>query len=129
MPDADFHYAVTGRWPFPPDMLRYDDARPATDADLALVERLSGEVSPDGPDADAVQTVNLIMPEAGRRRPNAARWESFGWQVPGDEGRKAERAEAERVAALEANLRSGLAKLSPEEAEAIRWDAVRRLGL
>ena len=121
MSDADFHYAVTGRWPFPADMLRRDDAKPATPADAELVERLSGEFAPDGTDFLATHTVNLVMPEAARRRPNTARWESFDWQVPGDEFHQLRKAERAREARLEKDAAAALAKLDQKDVEALRW--------
>lgn len=133
MPGTDFAYAVKGRWPFPVDMLRRDQAVPASPSDAALIEALSGDLSSRlaggaGGD-DGISTVNLVIPDAGRQRPNAERWASFGWEVPGDETRRFEREERARVAAHEAHLLTALEKLTPEELAAVEWRAVRRLGL
>lgn len=75
-------YAVTGRWPFPIDMLRYDDAQAASEADALLIQRLSGEFAPD---RDAIRTPTTITLTTERSRfwlgyQSAKRWESFGWK-------------------------------------------------
>lgn len=61
-------YQVSGLYPFPVDMLRYDSAWPA--------------------DSDAVDAITLKRPGervaiqlASHRQPTSERWESFGWKV------------------------------------------------
>ena len=78
-----FHYTVVGRWPFPLDMLRHDQSVAESEADQALIDKLSGEYMPD--DLEGNQVINLVMPDPGSFRPNAARWQSFSWGgVPAD---------------------------------------------
>lgn len=81
----DFEYEVTGRWPFPIDMLARDGSRAATPEDQRLIDLYSGPHAPDeGPRLEPV-TIRLVIPEAGTRaRPLTERWESFDWKVPGD---------------------------------------------
>jgi hypothetical protein len=85
-------YTVTGRWPFPVDMLRRDDARPASEADQLLIDRLSKDHTEDGFGLIEPVSVNLVMDAGtpsrgfpnGRRLPLVTRWESFGgWKVSG----------------------------------------------
>lgn len=73
----EYTYQVRGGWPFPQDMLRYDDARPATASDEALVRRLSSESAETVDDIRPHHTVTLV----GRRRPTQRRWVSFVWRV------------------------------------------------
>lgn len=81
-------YSVTGRWPFPLDMLRRDQAIAADAANAKLIERISSEASdPElgmGPVTVALKMVagdvTRSFPE-GRYYPAWERWESFGWKV------------------------------------------------
>lgn len=79
MKEHIFH--VRGTWPFPVDMLRYDDAKPSAPVDQSLIEHLSADTP--GPEVFddnnrlAVVTVTL----KGPRRPTEARWASFLWRV------------------------------------------------
>ncbi|HTK34526.1 MAG TPA: hypothetical protein VL358_04460 [Caulobacteraceae bacterium] len=112
---AHFDYTVRGCWPFPLDMLRHDGSRAASAADQAMIDRLSAEHAPD---RAAFEKVDINL--SGPNKPNTARWESFGWSVPGDlehQWIKREREKGRRASAL---LQSALGKLSPEEAEAVR---------
>jgi len=107
-------YVVKGHWPFPVDMLRRDGSRAATPADQAAIDALTGDHAPD---ASAFVDVEISL--VGPSEPNTARWESFSWSVPGDVQHafvKQERARLAREALLVA---SGLAKLNPDEREAI----------
>lgn len=84
-------YTVKGRWPFPTDMLRNDQAEPESEADRELVRRMSGDVSDDEFGTEVAVSIRLVMEAGeptrsrpgGRFLPNAARWESFGWTVSG----------------------------------------------
>lgn len=109
------HYTVRGFWPFPLDMLHHDQSRPASAADQGLIDRLSGDHAPD---LAAFRPVDINL--VGLNRPNTARWESFSWAVPTDHEhtffRELKRREAERQRVLE----GALAKLTPEEREAVR---------
>lgn len=66
----DYSYEVTGRLPFPLDMLRYDMAWPVRPDDVASIQ---ASLARDG----GSQTVRLNS----TRRPTVGRWESFGWTV------------------------------------------------
>ena len=119
--DRNLHYAVKGSWPFPADMLRHDGSVAASPEDQAKIDRLSAEFAPDRDAIRLAQTVNLVMTDAGRRRPNTARWRSFGWDVPGDaEYHTAAEQTAERRR-MEALRDSALAKLTAEERRALKW--------
>lgn len=72
-------YTVEGRWPFPLDMLRHDDARGASQQDQDLITRLSGEFCPD--DINFRQRYQVALQCPAGVRPNAARWASFQWKV------------------------------------------------
>lgn len=103
---------VTGRWPFPTDMLRHDRARPATQKDHDLIERLSGAASDP---AFRKVRIDLVVED----RPTDARWRSFGWTIVGDPEIEQERAIARETEAQEALRRSALRKLTPAERQAL----------
>jgi hypothetical protein len=119
---TDFHYTVKGSWPFPTDMLRRDCSRPATPEDEAIIERLS---KPYAEDRDAIRnevTVSLVIPNAERHmRPLTARWRSFGWDVSGDAECRQIAEDRTRRARMQKLYDSAMAKLSPEEREAVDW--------
>lgn len=73
-------YTVVGRWPFPTDMLRRDDAVPASPEDAALIAKLSGEHPPEGHSVGAFHRIELVL-GAGMRSPCVERWASFGWRA------------------------------------------------
>lgn len=69
------HIEVEGIGPFPIDMLRYDSAWPATQADAAAI---SNSLTVGG----ANPTIKLLRMAPDRYvGPNEARWRSHGWQV------------------------------------------------
>lgn len=68
-------YTVSGTFIFPIDMLRYDQAWLASQADAGEVEASIG-----GPSSQK-RTVRLV----GCQVPNLDRWASFGWAVTGIE--------------------------------------------
>lgn len=112
-------YTVVGSWPFPLDMLRHDQSRAATPVDQAKIDRLSGESAPDLAALDEKVEITLVAESSGLRFCNAARWESFGWQVPGDadyQTGKSLRAAADEQRRLRS---SGLAKLTMAERRAL----------
>lgn len=111
-------YTVKGSWPFPTDMLRHDCARAATDADQAIISRLSREHAPDRAAFRDVQ-INLIAAEGWK--PNTARWESFGWSVPSDEMHAMFKRWATANADLKKLAAEVLAKLTAAERDAIEW--------
>lgn len=117
---AHWLYTVTGHWPFPLDMLRRDQSHAATADDQVLISGLSGEHSGDFGLKQV--SVNLIIPDATRwQRPCVARWGSFGWSVSDadDETRRFYREAKERDASRAALRESALAKLTPEERDAL----------
>jgi len=69
---------VTGRTPFPVDMLRYDQAWPAREADSITISQLnhmhSRETLPEGSEAPCVRLNTVKVPTLDR-------WASFGWRV------------------------------------------------
>lgn len=79
---ATFSYKVRGRWPFPVDMLRFDGSAPATEADRALMSRLSAEHCEDVSYIRDENEVTLVR-EGVRDLPfgSALRWQSFSWHV------------------------------------------------
>ena len=114
-------YTVLGTWPFPVDMLRYDGSQPATPADKAAVDRLSGEFAPDQQALRVPVAVTLEMGALGRRQPCTARWESFGWQVPADGDYRLSKALAAQEAQREVLRKSALAKLTLPERQALGY--------
>lgn len=117
----DYHYSVKGGWPFPLDMLRRDRAVPASKEDQAVIDSLSG---PHAPDRDAIRldhVVKLVIKDAGRDRPDTARWRSFGWDVPDDKEFRQVIEQSAKVGMMESLYASAMAKLTPEEREALDW--------
>lgn len=113
-------YTVRGHWPFPLDMLRHDQSRAAADADQALIDKMSAEFTEDDSYFADVE-INLTS----FSKPNTARWESFGWAVPGDAEHAFHKVAREKERHRRALASSALAKLTPEEREAIQWQGVR----
>lgn len=109
-----YTYEVKGYWPFPLDMLRHDGSRAATPKDQAMIDRLSGDHAPD---RAAFKDVSITL--TGPNKPNTARWESFGWQVPGDEDYRLVKEMRKRDSERAALRQQALAKLTPEEREAL----------
>lgn len=72
-PKPPFTYKVTGRGPFPIDMLRYDAAHPTHEVDSAAI----GYSFDRGHSARATRTISIT----GNIEPTVRRWESFGWTV------------------------------------------------
>jgi hypothetical protein len=109
-------YTVRGVWPFPLDMLRHDDSAPASEDDRLVIQRLSGDYAPD---AGAFKPVDIKLAMVGSwssfPRPNTKRWKSFGWTVVDDPYAPFEQAERKQSELR----RSALAKLTPEEREAL----------
>jgi hypothetical protein len=80
MTDPETSYVVSGRGPFPVDMLRRDGSRASTPEDQAKIDKLA-----DGYASELVE-ISLVGP----RWPNTERWKSFGWlavRVEGYDGR------------------------------------------
>lgn len=73
-----YHYTVTGPWrySFAYDMLRYDQAWPASEVEAGKLDALSRE-RPGRVGFSNTWAIQLI----GLNYPTVARWESFGWTV------------------------------------------------
>lgn len=83
-PKARTLYRVKGQWPFPLDMLRYDNSEPATPEMAALVAKLSDENCPDDIDLRTVYEIELHLKfpvRGGLPHGGGRRWESFLWRV------------------------------------------------
>lgn len=96
-------------------MLRRDQSRAATDADRTKLMQLSAQHAYGRAGFEDVD-ITLVGPN----KPNTARWESFGWTVPGDEEHAFWKDSAAREKARQALVASALAKLTPEERDALR---------
>jgi hypothetical protein len=112
------HFTVSGRWPFPADMLRHDRAVAATPADGVKISRMTGENSDPEFGLKRI-SIDIIMdageadkhhPE-GRMTPNWRRWESFDWSVSGDPAIESEMAMKAENARRRQVLRSAQTKL------------------
>lgn len=113
-------YTVTGSWPLPVDMLRYDQSHAATSEDRVKIDALSSE-NAESPEAIRNQvSINLIMRGATKySRPTTARWESFGWHVPTDAEFYRGRMEQARRRQQDEIVKTALAKLTPAERKVI----------
>lgn len=113
-------YTVTGSWPFPLDMLRYDQSRAATDEDQAKIDALSGEYAPSLETIRVPVSISLIMVGHSKHaRPTTARWESFTWHVPTDRDFYADRLQQKQRKQRDVLVKTALSKLSPAEREAV----------
>ena len=103
-------FNVTGATFFPADMLRYEDAYPATEHDASLIRTLTSSEPADGRPV----TVSLVCDrEAAVLHPE--RWQSFGWTVTALEKSADHDEERKR------HYASGMAKLTLEERAALDW--------
>ena len=71
----EIEFEVTGGGEFPFDMLRYDSAWPASEADSRKIAQSYS--APDEESRPKQRTVRLKT----RTRVTNRRWESFGWSV------------------------------------------------
>ena len=110
----EFQYTVNGHWPFPTDMLRYDQSRAASNEDAELINRLSGEFAPD---REAFKNVEITL--VGPSKPATERWESFGWSVPSDQDHAYFKKIAQQRQEQERLFQGALAKLTPAEREVV----------
>lgn len=108
-------YVVRGFWPFPLDMLRHDSSAAATAEDQCMIDRLSGDHAPD---RAAFYPVDIKL--TGPFRPNTARWESFGWAVPGDLEHQWIQDDRQRRRQDREILDRALSKLTPDELRVVR---------
>lgn len=114
------YYTVEGLWPFPLDMLRHDGSYPATADDQEKIERLSRACTIDGFGLSAKVRIQLRKGWSGL--PNDERWQSFGWKVvehPAMPRIELDRRMRDKVRREDELRKSGLAKLTPEEREAL----------
>jgi hypothetical protein len=72
-------FEVTGRGPFPIDMLRYDACWPVRGEDVMRIE--PGPQSHQG-----TRTVRLVRCARSGNGPTVGRWGSFGWTVTSVDG-------------------------------------------
>lgn len=72
-------YKVSGKWPFPLDMLRYDESHPTSSEDTILIVQLSGEHCPN--DISLNDRHEISLATGSRYSPNKERWKSFSWEV------------------------------------------------
>jgi hypothetical protein len=110
-------YTVRGHWPFPIDMLRHDASRAASDADQALIDKLSADHT-----EDASYWCDVDITLKGFCKPNSDRWESFGWSVPADIEHAFYRQAREQARKRKELVASALAKLTAEERAAVEWE-------
>ena len=75
-PRERHRYKVSGTGYFPVDMLRYDACVPATGADASAIDLHNIDRRP-------VRLYRFSQSRASK--PEAARWQSFGWRVVSDE--------------------------------------------
>jgi hypothetical protein len=120
MQDRDLHFTVKGRGEFPVDMLRYDEAKPATPGDQALV---SSHTDPYTDSSEEI-TVNLVISGAEFRTPSADRWKTFGWEVLGLSDVEPE---AVRVARLQSVWDALLGSLDQEQRAALDYFRPKRV--
>jgi len=109
-----YTYIVTGRWPFPLDMLRRDGSQAATPEEQEKIDRYSEISSPDPTDTNDVE-IALVGPNP----PLTARWESFGWKVPGDYAHALGKEAKSRQKEEEAIWQGALEKLTDREREVV----------
>lgn len=69
-----FRFTVTGRMPFPTDMLRYDACYPA---DTESASQITASIRHEGETLADSFTVTLL----GASPPTRGRWQSFRWTV------------------------------------------------
>ncbi|MCW2763361.1 MAG: CcrRogue [Marmoricola sp.] len=115
---AQVTYTVKGHWPFPADMLRHDASCAASDGDQAVIDALSQDHAPD-----RTSFIDVEIALVGPYKPNTARWESFGWAVPGDETNAFYKRMREADQRKQALIDSALRKLTAEE-RAVICDAI-----
>ncbi len=72
-------YQVIGKWPFPVDMLRHDQAIAEDEAEEQMISLLSRGYTDEQVDIGSFYTISLRLPRGVN--PNEKRWESFGWRV------------------------------------------------
>ncbi len=79
---ASIYFTVRGKWPFPTDMLRHDNAVAATLSDEALIQLLSQPHAPQTSGKLRPYAIKLrLKPGNERYGVNVERWKSFGWTV------------------------------------------------
>ncbi|RWB29624.1 MAG: hypothetical protein EOQ41_16060 [Mesorhizobium sp.] len=113
-------YTVTGSWPFPLDMLRYDRSRAATPEDQSKIDAPSSDYAANREAIRDEVSITLVMQQMHKfAAPATARWESFGWKVPSDAQFYASKLQENRRKEQDAIVETALKKLTPAEREAI----------
>lgn len=77
----EYQYTVSGKWPFPVDMLRYDRAKPLTEADEFLIKELSLDADRYVAEVDRPTNHRVSVRLVGPVVPTYRRWKSFLWRV------------------------------------------------
>lgn len=78
MPTYTHRFSVSGKYPFPVDMLRYDGAHPASERDSSKVT--SAIKADTREDVSLSYMIELVVVNAHKYwRPTTGRWYSFGW--------------------------------------------------
>jgi hypothetical protein len=81
-----YTYIVSGKWPFPLDMLRYDCAWPAGSEDASTIAMLSGVHRPSLEEVP-VNNIHAVTLRS-IQHPQIERWRSFSWDVQTVETRR-----------------------------------------
>lgn len=66
-------------YPFPIDMLRYDELHPRSEADSGKITRTFGKYAV--PPTDTIEMIDLVREAPKNWTPTSARWESFVYEV------------------------------------------------
>lgn len=82
-----YEFEVTGRYPFPTDMLRYDGAFPLGPGDVSKMQE--GIVGPHVTETYRDRPMLVIRLVSYLKEPTVDRWRSFGWGCELIERRKA----------------------------------------
>lgn len=75
-----YRFTVTGKFPFPLDMLRYDVCYPVTSEDASTMSLSLGPIREAPRDENKLRTA-LEVTLISDRAPTEDRWSSFGWHV------------------------------------------------
>jgi hypothetical protein len=78
---SDTMFTVTGMWPFPHEMLKHDNAVPASKADGDAISWMMTELDDDDPRALEPQCIALLLKNAPDRSPDDVAWKEAGWPV------------------------------------------------
>ena len=79
MKNVTVEFTVTGKYPFPLDMLRYDSCWPANPQAVSDIETSLRQY--DVPASDRPQQYSITLRSKSHSAPTTGRWKSFGWEV------------------------------------------------